>query len=81
MTEHESERFEWNYDTLYGVGNFVRKIDGAQSYLETGSDCAQVRRDLNRLRSKTSSPRYPKHAPSFGDIFDSIASEYEFHLE
>ena len=81
IVEHESEKFEWNYDTLYGVGYFVRKCDGAVSYLETGSDCATVRRSLNRLRSKTSSHRYPKQAPSFASIFDSMASENEFHTE
>lgn len=76
LTEHESENYAWRYDSLYGVGNFERKADGAQSYLETGMDCADMRCNLNRLRSKTSSPNYPKAAPSFNELFDSIASEY-----
>jgi hypothetical protein len=81
ITEHESDRYAWNFDSLYGVGCFARKSDGAVTYLETGSDCVEVRRGLNRLASKTASPRYPKSAPTFGEVFDSIASEYEFHGE
>jgi hypothetical protein len=79
ITEHESDRYAWNFDGLYGVGNFLRKSDGAVTYLETGSDCADVRRGLNRLASKTARHRYPKCAPTFGEVFDSIAGEYEFH--
>lgn len=77
--EHESENFAWYYDSLMGVGRFERKSDNSLTLLETGSDCSQVRRELNRLKSKTSSPRYPASAPSFNAIFDSIAAEYEFH--
>lgn len=77
--EHESKNFAWHYDSRMGVGRFERKSDNALAFLETGSDCAQVRRDLNRLKSKTSSPHYPSSAPSFSDIFDNIAAEYEFH--
>jgi hypothetical protein len=77
--EHESERFAWYYDSRMGVGRFVRKSDDALTYLETGTDCQDVRRSLRRLEQKTSSPRYPKAAPSFADIFDCIATEYEFH--
>ncbi len=80
-TEHESDNYKWNYDSLYGVGNFERKSDGAITYLETGSDCADIRRGFNRLRSKTESIKYPAHAPKFGDILDSIASEYTFHKD
>lgn len=79
--EYEGKHFAWNYDSLYGVGNFERLSDGALSYLETGTDCNDRRREFNRLKSKTSSPHYPKNAPSFADVFDAIASEYEFHAD
>jgi hypothetical protein len=76
--EYESEKYSWNYDNLYGVGNFTRKSDDAVTMLETGSDCQEMRRSFHRLLQKTSSKRYPKSAPSFNEIFDSIASEYNF---
>mgnify|MGYP001612907912 CR=1 FL=1 len=75
--EHESAAYAWNYDSLYGVGNFSRKADGATTCLETGSDCAEVRRGLNRLASKSAARRY--RGPGFAPIFDAIASEYTFH--
>ncbi len=78
--EYESDRFAWNYDGLYGVGNFIRKSDSALSFLETGTDCQNVRRALRRLSQKAASPHYPAAAPRFADVFDSIASEYEFHI-
>ncbi len=77
-TEHEGIHYKWNYDSLMGVGNFQRKSDDLVSLLETGSDCVSIRRDFNRLRTKTESKNYPKNAPSFESIFDSIASEYTF---
>jgi hypothetical protein len=77
--EYEGDRFAWYYDGRMGVGRFVRKADDAISFLETGTDCQDVRRSLRRLAQKTSSSRYPSCAPTFGDIFDCIASEYEFH--
>ncbi len=80
-TEYESEHYAWNYDSQYGVGNFVRKSDNAITYLETGTDCQDVRRSLRRLAQKTSSPRYPKASPGFCMVFDSIASEYTFHAD
>jgi hypothetical protein len=77
--EHESACYAWSYDSLYGVGNFIRKRDGAVSFLETGEDCTELRRRLNRLRSKTGSHRYPRFAPSFEDCLDNIARDHEFH--
>jgi hypothetical protein len=79
--EYESEEYAWSYDSLYGVGRFVRKSDGAMTYLETGSDCQDMRRQLRRLDQKAHSPRYPNQAPSFNSVFNSIASEYEFHAD
>lgn len=78
--EYEGRHYAWNYDSLYGVGNFERKADGAQSYLEIGMDCQDRRREFRRLEQKTNSPRYPKAAPSFAEIFDSVASEYSFDV-
>src|SRR5271156_1788299 len=74
-TEHESENFAWRYDAGLGYGWILRKADGAESALMTGDDCVQIRRDFKRLRSKTGSPKYPKQAPCFSEIFDSIASD------
>ncbi len=78
IEEYRGKHFCWNYDSTYGVGNFERLEDSALSYLETGSDCMDHRREFRRLQQKTGSPSYPKNAPSFADIFDSIASEYMF---
>lgn len=78
IIEHETPHYAWHYDSAYGVGCFVRKSDGAASFLETGTDCQNVRRDLRRLAQKTGSPRYPVSAPGFAAIMDSIASEYTF---
>jgi hypothetical protein len=80
-TEYESENYAWIYNSLYGVGRFERKADSALTYLETGSDCQEVRRQLRRLAQKTSSPRYPSQAPRFNSVFDSIASEYSYHTD
>jgi hypothetical protein len=77
--EHESANFMWCYDSLSGVGRFIRKSDNAVSFLETGTDCQEVRRQLNRLAQKTSSPKYPNAAPGFASVFDAIADQYEFH--
>lgn len=79
--EHEGKRFAWYYDSLHGVGRFVDKQTGALTYLETGSDCAQLRRELNRLRSKTSAKAYPKAAPGYENMIDYIADQYEFHAD
>lgn len=79
LTEHESDNYAWNYDGLYGVGNFTRKRDGAVTYLETGSDCEELRESLDTLAAKTGAADYPKAAPGFASVFDAIASEYEFH--
>lgn len=79
--EFEGAGYEWNYDSLYGVGRFVRKSDGALSFLETGTDCQNVRRDLRRLSQKTASPRYPKAAPGFPELLDNLASEYTFYAD
>ena len=77
-TLHESKNYSFKYDSAYGVGLFHRKRDGAQTLLEMGSDCDQLRRDLNRLKSKTSGKKYPSAAPGFDHVFDAIASEYTF---
>lgn len=79
--EHESERFEFLYDSLYGVTRWRRKSDDALTYLNTGSDAQQERRDLRRLAQKTGSPRYPKSAPTFAEIFDSLAMEQTYHVD
>ena len=76
--EHEGRAFSWHYNGLYGVGCFRRKSDAALSNFETGSDCNDVRRSLNRLKSKAASPRYPASAPDFKTVLDFIASEYDF---
>lgn len=81
QVEHESESCAFHYDSLMGVGRFERKADGALTYWETGSDCAQLRRDLNRMAQKTGAKKYPKAAPAFGELFDSLASEYTYHNE
>lgn len=78
-TEFDGEAFQWQYDSLYGVGQFVRKSDGATAYLETGTDCQDVRRTLRRTQQRTSSPRYSALAPSFPVLLDSLALEYEYH--
>ena len=78
LREYEGTHFAWEYDSRYGIGNFVRLADGARSWLETGADCQDRMREFRRLEQKTSSPRYPKAAPSFAEVFDSIASEYIF---
>lgn len=79
--EYESDRFEFLYDSLYGVTRWRRKADDALTYLNTGSDAQQERRDLRRLAQKTSSPRYPKGAPTFAELFDSLAGEQTFYTE
>lgn len=76
--EFTGKCFAWDYDSAYGVGSFVRLDDGAQSFWETGTDCQDRRREFRRLKQKTASPRYPKAAPTFAQVFDSIASEYIF---
>lgn len=76
FTEFETANFTWRYAARYGHGCFMRKCDGTSSALISGDDCATVRRDLNRLRSKTGAKRYG--GPGFAAIFDSIASEYRF---
>lgn len=81
LVEYESSRFEWLYDSRMGVGYFRRKSDGACTYLETGTDCQNVRRLLNRAKQKCESPRYPASAPPFHDLLDNLATEYDFHLE
>jgi hypothetical protein len=81
VIEHESSRFEWLYDSRYGVGRFRRKADDALTFLETGTDCQDVRRKLNRTKQKCESPHYPANAPPFADLLDSLATEYEFHNE
>lgn len=81
IIEHESANYAWHWDSRMGVGRFSRKADGALTLLSTGSDAAQERRDLHRLAQKTSSPRYPKAAPPFGDLFDNLASEYTYFKE
>lgn len=77
-TEHTGNRYAWAYDSIMGVGRFVRLEDDALTMLETGSDCAQVRRDLNRLKTNVGAKDRPKGAPSFEDILDSIAGEYSY---
>lgn len=81
MTHEEcrGKNFCWNYNSAYGVGNFQRLADGALSYLETASDCQDRRRQFRRLQQKTTSPRYPKSAPSFAEMFDAIAAEHIFY--
>lgn len=79
--EFEGHHFAWHYDSLYGVGRFERKFDGALSPLETGTDCQDVRRGLRRMHQKTHANRYPFAAPRFADLMDSVASEYPFELE
>lgn len=76
--EYESPNFTWCYDSYYGVGRFIRKSDGAMTALETGTDCQRVRAGLRRLKQKTASAKYPLAAPSFAQVFDSIALEYDF---
>lgn len=77
--EHESANFEWLYDSRMGVGRFRRKADGALAFLETGTDCQNTRRDLQRTKQKCESPRYPAGAPPFADLLDSLATEYSFY--
>lgn len=76
VVEYETSAYSWLYDGLHGVGRFVRKSDEMMTFMETGQDCQDVRRQFRRLQQKTSSPRYPSAAPSFDAIFNSIASEY-----
>lgn len=79
--EHESPNYAWHYNSLYGVGRFERKRDGALSLLDTGTDCQDTRRNLRRLAQKTSAKNYPATAPTFAEIFDSIASGNTFETE
>lgn len=72
----QTSKYSWVYDASMNYGYVVRKSDGAESSLMTGDDCAKMRRDLNRLKSKTSSPRYPSSAPTFDAMFNNIVSEY-----
>ena len=73
-TEFDGMLYRWNYDGLMGVGNFERKADGATTYLETGSDCQDIRESLKRLEARETPAR-------FTTILDSLASEYAFHTD
>lgn len=76
--EHAGDHFAWAYEPVRGYGYFLRTgpAEHWASALITGDDCVRVRRDFNRLKSKTSGRRYPPAAPSFAEVFDSIAGEY-----
>lgn len=75
-TEREGRHFAWRYNPRQGYGWILRKADGAESALITGDDATDLRRQFNRLASKTASPRYPAAAPTFAEVFDAIASDY-----
>jgi hypothetical protein len=77
--EHQGYFYAFAYDGLMGVGRFVRLADDALTLLDTGSDCAATRRDLNRLKSRTSAKGYK--GPPFETLFDSWASEYTYEAD
>lgn len=45
-TIFETDKYRWDYDSLYGVGWFVRKSDDAVSLMETGSDAEEVKSEF-----------------------------------
>jgi hypothetical protein len=75
-TEYESDNYQWAYDSLQGVGRFIRKSDNALSLLDTGTDCQNLREQLTRL-AKDHPGRNPDSFDTEGrKIFDSMAEEY-----
>lgn len=69
--EYETDEYIWAYDSLYGVGRFVRRIDAGVSLLETGTDCQNLRERLKEL-SQTA---------SFADALNTIADNYTYSVE
>lgn len=70
----ETGRFTVFFDGLYGAGYIRREADGAETMLITGSDMADLRRDLNRAKTNATSRRRP-YRP-FPEIADVLLGEY-----
>jgi CRISPR/Cas system CMR-associated protein Cmr1 (group 7 of RAMP superfamily) len=75
---YSSNNYEWFYSYRYGVGYFKCIRTKLTTDYETGIECKDMLRQLRRLDQKTTSRRYPREAPNFCEIFDSIASEYTY---
>lgn len=75
---YETDNYALLTDSHYGVARFMRKSDNALTLLETGDDADQLRDDMLKLYANTQSPTYPRSAPNFASVFDTIASDYEF---